>query len=385
MTAVAASSDQSVDGLNQGFGDMRIDLQSLKASSLSGSGSTKGKGKAVELVGAERYLIEGPPTTTTMASRRSSVASSLDIRQFDRASIIDTIPNRVRSIVTYAMDLSTSLPVVLKTVRDTQTAEHEVMILKLLESENVPHSSRLLDTYDAVDEEFAGSKVLVYGRHRKLECRNTDLLLIRYWAKQLLTVLASIHKLRIAHNTINTSNLFTTNDDTSLVLISWSQARQSTTATTAKPRPPIGPSSVEPDFAAPDMFAAGTVLGQWLEPYLPDCSLNYLGSRLVRKSTTTYISRALIAKLDSQRMGREAAWHPMVAHAADLLSKILEPDEVERIGADTALRHPFIMAEDEEFKGSEYEEVKKAQTMAGLRGRAAGVSERRPRVMMRYR
>ena len=66
MTAVA-SLEPSVEGLHQGLGDMRIDLQSLKAASPSGSGSTKGKGKAVELVGADRYLVEGPPTTSSVA------------------------------------------------------------------------------------------------------------------------------------------------------------------------------------------------------------------------------------------------------------------------------------------------------------------------------
>lgn len=75
----------------------------------------------------------------------------------------------------------------------------------------------------------------------------------------------------------------------------------------------------------------------------------------------------------------------MVSHAADLLSKMLEPDEGERITAEWASRHPFLTSEEELFQGSELAEVKKAQELAGLRGRAAAVSERRPRVMMRYR
>ncbi|KAJ3043442.1 hypothetical protein HDV00_005140 [Rhizophlyctis rosea] len=387
MAAVATPTDQSADSIAQKLGDMRIDLDSVKAlSTASGSDSGgKGKGKAVNLVGAERYLVEGPPTTTSMASRRSSITSALDLRQTDRASIIDTLPNRARSIITYALDLVTSVPVILKTVRDPATAEQEVEVVRFLEEHKVPHTLRVLDMYDAVDEEFAGSKVLVYPRYRKLDLRNADLVVIRSWMKQLLTVMTSIHNLHISHNGITTHNLFMSEHDSSLVLISWSQARQSTNSTTGKPLPSVGSSIVQPDFAAPDVFSAGTVLGQWLEPYLPDCSLNYLGSRLVRKSTTTYISRGLVAKLDAQRMGREVAWHPMVSHAADLLSKMLEPDEGERITAEWASRHPFLTSEEELFVGSELAEVKKAQEMAGLRGRAAAVSERRPRVVMRYR
>lgn len=61
-------------------------------------------------------------------------------------------------------------------------------VVRFLEEQKVPHTLRVLDVYDAVDEEFAGSKVIVYPRYRKLDLRNADLIVIRGWMKQLLTV-----------------------------------------------------------------------------------------------------------------------------------------------------------------------------------------------------
>ncbi|KAJ3271242.1 hypothetical protein HK104_004722 [Borealophlyctis nickersoniae] len=84
-------------------------------------------------------------------------------------------------------------------------------------------------------------------------------------------------------------------------------------------------------------------------------------------------------------MGREPAWHPMVSQAADMLSKMLEADESQRITSEDLVRHPFLTSEKEAFEGTDYAAYKKAQMVMGLRGGGAGVSETNPRVVMRYR
>lgn len=178
-------------------------------------------------------------------------------------------------------------------------------------------------------------------------------------------------------------------DGSSLVLISWSHAKFSAAAA-ANPLTIITPvdaevaaASAPRSFTAPDIHAAGNILGQWLEPYLPGCSLNYLGSRLVRKSTTTYIARKLIDRLDAQRMGHGTPWHVAVSHAADLLSRMLEPDEEVVITAQEMLRHPFVTADEEDFAGTDFESYRKELALVGLRGATRSTVGREPRIFMR--
>ncbi|KAJ3181140.1 hypothetical protein HDU85_003845 [Gaertneriomyces sp. JEL0708] len=291
-----------------------------------------------------------------------------------------------RSVIVPALDQATGTPVVLKHVKNPQAAAQEKAVLRRLANAQIPHTLTLLDSYTGED----GSTVLVFPTLLPLNVRNLDLVAVSRLAGQLATVLDGIHKLKMIHTQIAVQNLLQ-DDSGALVLISWSHANLLTPVADDAQHPTLTTTEAEraaaplpPDFAAPDVYAAGCILGQWLEPYIPDCSLNYLGSRLVRKSTTTYISRKLLDSMDAQLMGRAAPWHPAVFHAADLLSRMLDADDIVRITAEEILRHPFITAEVEDFLGTDYQTYQNELAMIGLRGAArSSAMEREPRIFTR--
>ncbi|KND00654.1 serine/threonine protein kinase [Spizellomyces punctatus DAOM BR117] len=332
-----------------------VDAAADKLSQL-GLGNSKGKETASE----GRYVLEN---------------GNVDLVTTDRSTLIP------------AVDSQTSTNVILKRIPSSETANRELKILHRLQKANVPHVLTLLDSY--VERE-TGNSVLVFPRLKRLETRNIDLVVVARYTRQLAEALNGIHSIKLAHTEISAATIMA-DDASSLVMISWSRAQFADTLA-ADPSNPITTSAEAaaaaarppPSFTAPDIHAAGAILGQWLEPYLPGCSLNYLGSRLVRRSTTTYISRKLLDRLDAQRMGREAPWHVAVSHAADLLSKMLEPDEEIRITAEEMLKHPFVVADEQDFLGTDYEAYRKELALIGLRGASRiSATAREPRIFMR--
>jgi calcium-dependent protein kinase len=88
----------------------------------------------------------------------------------------------------------------------------------------------------------------------------------------------------------------------------------------------------------PDIYSAAVVIGWWLEPYIANCDLNLLGSRLLRHTTTAQIQTKLRQLLDT----REEPLPEIVYHAADLLYQMFHTDPSDRISAADALEHPFV-------------------------------------------
>ncbi|KAJ3270705.1 hypothetical protein HK104_004867, partial [Borealophlyctis nickersoniae] len=144
------------------------------------SSLAKGKGKA--LYGVERYVVEEIAHT---------VVGEVKSLRTDRSSISS------------ALDLTTSAPVILKTLKDLPSAEREVSVLRRLETAGVPHVLRLIDAYDEGEK----AKVLVFPRMGKLEWRNADLVWIAQRVRELAVALKALRKLELLHTEICSQNL----------------------------------------------------------------------------------------------------------------------------------------------------------------------------------
>ncbi|KAI9102480.1 kinase-like domain-containing protein [Phlyctochytrium arcticum] len=166
-----------------------------------------------------------------------------------------------------------------------------------------------------------------------------------------------------------------------------------TSATEPKDYHPLGrgtPGYIAPEMysgtatgTAPDIFSLGIILGQMLEPYLPDCQLSCLGSKLARSSTTADLVAARIRDhFDTQRTGYESPWTPIIAQAAHLLLLCLDHDPTSRPTAHQILQHPFLTASSEEFNGTDYA----SRAAEYLRLSICGSSPRdQPKIVVRYR
>lgn len=106
--------------------------------------------------------------------------------------------------------------------------------------------------------------------------------------------------------------------------------------------------------SASDIYSTGILLGQLLEPYVPGISLHYLGSALVRHTTTSFIC-GRIKEITSSKLNDEFGWKPIIYDAADLLYKMLQLDPALRISASEILRHPFFTKNLNHFKGFDFE------------------------------
>ncbi|KAI8586507.1 hypothetical protein BDZ88DRAFT_454900 [Geranomyces variabilis] len=337
-----------------------------------------------------------------------------------------------------AHDTLSGTDVVLKRPHDAVRSAHELTVLRTLRDYRVPNAVVLLDSFADDDSGASAAPVLVFRKLMPIPALNeVDLVVIARWVRAIAETLARIHDLKIAHAALAPSSLMLTGpaeaESSSLFVTSWGDAQFLTGTPPPAPRPhataissssppaqspqsslysqPTSPplaavtAAAAPaprSFTAPDLHALGSLLGRWLEPYLPSsCALNYLHSPFVRKSTTTYIARKLVDKLDAQRMGRggERGWHPAVAAAADLLARLLEPalgvdddDEKKKAGrsggggaaAREVLAHPFCRLAEADFEGTDRVAWRSEVVRAGVRGaRAYSPQEREPKISFR--
>jgi serine/threonine protein kinase len=115
----------------------------------------------------------------------------------------------------------------------------------------------------------------------------------------------------------------------------------------------------ERTYTASDMYSLGVIVGQMLEVFLPGVSLHYLGSKLVRHPTTTFICK----KLEQILLERDLDWKPILYHAADLVMKLLQCDHESRITAQEVLDHPFLLSNDADFSKYTKDSVSKKLVM----------------------
>ncbi|TPX67363.1 hypothetical protein SpCBS45565_g03788 [Spizellomyces sp. 'palustris'] len=274
--------------------------------------------------------------------------------------------------------------VVLKRLNSPETAEHELAILRKINEANLPHVLRLRDTFE---DSVTGERVLVFPELKRFDCNKLDLVKVAKYVKQLATGLKAAHAIGLAHLDLSISNLMLDEND-DLVIIDWGLARFCDPAHVH----PIGrgtPGYIAPEMyagtatcTAPDIYSAGVIMGQWLEPYLIDCSLSYLGSKLVRSSTTSFITRKIQDHLDTQRIGYEDPWCPVVTYAAELLIKMFVVEPSRRITAAEIVQDPFVLAEDSEFEGTDFQSNAAALLRQSV---CCGSPRDKPRIVMRYR
>ncbi|KAJ3149720.1 hypothetical protein HK101_002024, partial [Irineochytrium annulatum] len=184
------------------------------------------------------------------------------------------------------------------------------------------------------------SLTLVLPVLEPLPTRHLDLVVVADLARDLLTSLKHMHALRIAHLDLTLANLMRDPSTKELRVIDFGLARAISGPSSPHPCGRGTPGHVAPEVldghgwcGAADVYGAGVVLGQLMEPYLPGFSLQYLGSKLVRPSTTTFISQRLreAARCDPEsgepvgEAGAEIV-SGVLRMAADFLAGMLEPE-----------------------------------------------------------
>ncbi|CAO3571268.1 unnamed protein product [Mortierella alpina] len=257
------------------------------------------------------------------------------------------------STIEFGIRIADFMPLAFKTVPVAGLAEKELELLHGLG--NLPNVIQLQDSF--VNDN--GDTVLVLPMLKKFECQavNQSLCSVRKTLKQILTGLAAVHARNIVHLDINPSNLMVTHAKKDLVIIDFGLSmtvdRRPQTATTETPLIPVCGTTgyIAPEILSPetykahdptiaDLYSLGIVLGEMLEPYIPDCDLHYFGSKYLSVQNTNQ-TVALLNDFISQ-----GCYYPRVLlQAADLLRNMLAEDPRERTSAQELLRsHPFLTA-----------------------------------------
>lgn len=244
------------------------------------------------------------------------------------------------------------MPLAFKTVPVVGLAEKELQLLHNLGS--LPNVIHLQDSF--VND--IGNTVLVLPMLKTFECQaaNKSLCSIRKTVQQILTGLAAVHAKNIVHLDINPSNLMMTHDRKEIVIIDFGLSITVDRSLGVKENQVpvcgttgyIAPEIMNPHFydsdehgADPtlaDLYSLGIVLGEMLEPYIPDCDLHYFGSKYLgieNANQTVFLLKEFIS---------QGACYPRVlVQAADLLCILLEEQPKDRQSAQQLLdTHPFL-------------------------------------------
>ncbi|ORY00268.1 kinase-like protein [Basidiobolus meristosporus CBS 931.73] len=253
------------------------------------------------------------------------------------------------SLIEFGVRLSDCAPVAFKTVPSRKLAEKEIEVLRQVS--HIPHVIRLEDSY--LDDQ--GQIVIVLPKLKDLTIEKRNLLDVQCLIRDLLEALEGLHKDGIVHMDLTPANLMV-DQEGHLVVIDFGLCSRCS----SQPHTACGtPGYIAPEVyqgnargTKPDIYSAGILLGEMIEGYLPDCQLNYLGSSMVRAATTEMICNSLEELL----LDRDLKLYPeIIYHAADLLKSMLSTDPEKRPDASETLRHPFMVASEEEFQDTEYE------------------------------
>ncbi|KAF9572615.1 hypothetical protein EC968_009606 [Mortierella alpina] len=255
------------------------------------------------------------------------------------------------STIEFGIRIADFMPLAFKTVPVAGLAEKELELLHGLG--NLPNVIQLQDSF--VNDN--GDTVLVLPMLKKFECQavNQSLCSVRKTIKQILTGLAAVHAKNIVHLDINPSNLMVTHAKKDLVIIDFGLSmtvdRRPQTGTVDCPLIPVCGTTgyIAPEILSPEMYKAhdptvadlyslGIVLGEMLEPYIPDCDLHYFGSKYLGIQNTNQT----VAHLN-EFLAQGCYYPTVLLQAADLLKNMLAEDPRERTSAQELLRtHPFL-------------------------------------------
>ncbi|KAG0221729.1 hypothetical protein BGX31_009592 [Mortierella sp. GBA43] len=253
------------------------------------------------------------------------------------------------STIEFGIRISDFMPLAFKTVPVAGLAEKELELLHGLGS--LPNVIQLQDSF--VNDN--GDTVLVLPMLKPFDCHvvNKSLCSIRKTIKQVLTGLSAVHAKNIVHLDINPSNLMVTHTKRDVVIIDFglsmtvkrdpldkehSQVPMCGTAGYIAPEV-LNPSFYEAhDPTAADLYSLGVVLGEMLDPYVPDCDLQYFGSKYLTVENTNQTVNLLKAFVK-----QDTLYPRVLIQAADLLVKLLQEDPKDRSSAQELLdSHPFL-------------------------------------------
>ncbi|KAG0265157.1 Calcium-dependent protein kinase 4 [Mortierella polycephala] len=252
------------------------------------------------------------------------------------------------STIEFGIRIADFMPLAFKTVSVAGLAEKELQLLNGLG--DLPNVIQLQDSF--VNDN--GDTVLVLPMLKKFDCHavNKTLCSVRQTIRQVLTGLAAVHAKNIVHLDINPSNFMVTHDKKDVVIIDFGLSMiVDRSCKDAKPQVPgcgtigyIAPEVMNPAFYQPcdptlaDLYSLGIVLGQMLEPYIPDCDLHYFGSKYLAVENT---SQTVAYLKDFVAQGHN--YPRVLIQAADLLRCMLEEDPKDRKSAQELLdTHPFF-------------------------------------------
>ncbi|KAF9942202.1 hypothetical protein BGZ65_007734 [Modicella reniformis] len=256
------------------------------------------------------------------------------------------------STIEFGIRIADFMPLAFKTVSVAGMAEKELQLLRDLG--DLPNVIQLQDSF--VNDN--GDTVLVLPMLKKFECHaiHKSLCSIRKATRQVLTGLAAIHAKNIVHLDINPSNLMVTHSQKEVVIIDFGLSmtvdRHPKDKATSQEQIPvcgttgyIAPEVMNPMFyeshdpTAADLYSLGVVLGEMLEPYIPDCDLHYFGSKLLTLENTNQTVNLL-----EDFIRQEAVYPRVLVQAADLLKNMLQEDPRDRKSAQGLLEtHPFLI------------------------------------------
>ena len=200
---------------------------------------------------------------------------------------------------------------------------------------------------DSFVDPFDNFTVIVFPRLNKLDSTKLSIASIHTFLQQLLAALAKLHEFRIAHLDVTPSNIMCQSDG-QITLIDFGLARSTKCGSHPACRGTQG--FVAPELYSgmshdtkPDIYSLGIVFGIWLQPFVQECGLELLGSKLVRGKVTSEIQRHLQERVLERFMEPEIP--DVLYEAMDLLSKMIESDPCERISAEEASQHKFFCAD----------------------------------------
>ncbi|KAF9910809.1 hypothetical protein EC991_005526 [Linnemannia zychae] len=252
------------------------------------------------------------------------------------------------STIEFGIRIADFMPLAFKTVPVAGLAEKELQLLHGLV--DVPNVIHLEDSF--VNDN--GDTVLVLPMLKKFDCHNVNksICAVRKTMKQALTGLAAVHAKNIVHLDINPSNLMVTHAKKDVVIIDFGLSMTiDRSCKSGKPQIPIcgttgyiAPEVLRPhhydvlDPTLADIYSLGIVLGQMLEPYIPDCDLHYFGSKYLGLENTNQTVAYL-----KDFIAQGANYPRVLVQAADLLRVMLEENPKNRKSAQDLLdTHAFF-------------------------------------------
>ncbi|KAG0025418.1 hypothetical protein BGZ81_007182 [Podila clonocystis] len=250
------------------------------------------------------------------------------------------------STIEFGIRIADFMPLAFKTVPVAGLAEKELQLLHGLG--DLPNVIHLQDSF--VNDN--GDTVLVLPMLKTFDCHavNSSLCTVRKSVKQILTGLAAVHTKNIVHLDINPSNLMTTHDKKDIVIIDFGlsmtvdRSGQTTKVPVCGTPGYIAPEVLHPSYyerhdpTLADLYSFGIVLGQMLEPYIPDCDLHYFGSKHLSTENTNQTVMYL-----KDFITQTTCYPRVLIQAADLLRIMLEEDPNDRKSAKDLLKsHPFL-------------------------------------------